>query len=54
MKLILLALLIALILWLIFRDRGGDDDDRGPKDQTPDPTEDGDAEKPKAKQREDA
>ncbi|MEL6792110.1 MAG: hypothetical protein AAFU55_01380 [Pseudomonadota bacterium] len=54
MKLILLALLIALILWLLFRDRGGDDDDRGPKDKAPDPPEGGDAEKPKEREREDS
>ena len=51
---LLIAALIALILWLLFRDRGEDGDDRGPKDPAPPPPSGDDAERPKEREREDA
>lgn len=54
MKLLLIACLIALVLWLLFRGPGDDGDDRGPKDPEVPPPDGDDAESPKTREREDA
>lgn len=54
MKVLLIAILFALILWLLYRGGGDDGDDRGPKDPAPPQPEGGDAERPKEREREDA
>ena len=53
MKFLLIAFLLALILWLLLRDRGDDGDDRGPRDPIPPPPEGGDAKRPKEREKED-